>query len=87
VCPIPRQADDISTHIQASRVAIECLPLYYYNQTTGSRLLTLQEFEALAAQPDNLLRKMLVEIKLFSARRNRQGCPEVDFFLGGDVFG
>ena len=87
MCPIPRQADDISTHIQASRVAIECLPLYYYNQTTGSRLLTLQEFEALAAQPDNLLRKMLVEIKLFSARRNRQGCPEVDFFLGGDVFG
>jgi hypothetical protein len=49
--------------------------------------VTLQEFEGLATQPDHVLRKMLVEIKTSGARRNRQGSPEVDFFLAPPVFG
>ncbi len=84
---VPLQAEAIVSHIRAARVAIDGLPIYYYNQTTGSRLVTLQEFEGLKNQPDHVLRKMLVEIKTFCARRNRQGTPEVDFFLSPPVFG
>ena len=84
---VPLQQEAIMAHIRSSRVAIDGLPLYYHNQTTGTRFITLQEFERLAAQPDHVLRKMLVEIKTFSARRNRQGSPEVDFFLAPLAFG
>lgn len=84
---VPLQQEDILAHIAASRVAIDGLPIYYYNQTTGSRLVTLQEFAGLAQSPDPVLRKMLVEIKTFCARRNRQGSPEIDFFLAQPLFG
>jgi hypothetical protein len=83
---VPLDQADIMAHIVGSRVAIDGLPIYYYNQTTGTRYVTVQEFAALDAQPDHLLRKMLVEIKTFAARRNRQGSPEVDFFLAPPGF-
>ena len=84
---VPLQQDEIITHISSSRVAIDGLPIYYYNQTTGTRFVTLQEFEKLATHPDHVLRMMLVEIKTFCGRRNRHGCPEVDFFLTPPGFG
>lgn len=84
---VPRQQEEIMAHIRAARVAIDGLPIYYYNQITGSRLVTLQEFERLGSQPDPVLRKMLLEIKTYSARRNRQGSPEIDFFLAHAAFG
>ena len=83
---VPLQQEEIMAHISGSRVAIDGLPIYYYNQTTGTRFVTTQEFAGLAAQPDHVLRKMLVEIKTFSARRNRQGSPEVDFLLSHPAF-
>ena len=85
--PLPRTPEDILALIEGARVAIDGLPLYYYNRTTGSRLLTAQAFTALAGQPDNVLRQMLIEIQTCSNRRNRQGCPEVDFFLAHPAFG
>ncbi|MEI8243335.1 MAG: hypothetical protein WCI17_08730 [bacterium] len=83
---VPLQQDEIMAHIRGSRVAIDGLPIYYYNQTTGTRFVTQQEFDGLASRPDHVLRKMLIEIKTFSARRNRQGSPEVDFFHAPPVF-
>lgn len=85
--PVPCQAEEILAHIQAARTGIDGLPIYYYSQTTGTRFLTLQEFESLADKPVPVLRQMLLEIKTFSARRNRQGSPEVDFFLARGAFG
>ena len=84
---VPLQQEEIMAHIHNARAVIDGLPIYYHNQTTGTRFLTLQEFEGLASQPDHVLRKMLVEIKTFSARRNRHGCPEIDFFLSPPAFG
>lgn len=84
---VPLQQEEILAHIGASRVAIEGLPIYYYNQITGARFVTLQEFEGLQTQPDHVLRKMLIEIKTFCARRNRLGNPEIDFFLSPPAFG
>jgi len=84
---VPLQQEEIMAHIRNSRVAIDGLPLYYFNQTTGTRFVTVQEFEGLAAQPDHVLRMMLVEIKTFCARRNRHGSAEVDFFLAPSAFG
>ena len=84
---VPLQQEEIMAHIRDSRVAIDGLPLYYFNQTTGTRLVTLQEFDGLKDQPDHVLRKMLIEIKTFSLLRNRQGSPEVDFFLAAPAFG
>jgi hypothetical protein len=84
---VPLQPEAILAHIGAARVAIDGLPIYYYNQTNGTRLVTWQEFEGLKNQPDHVLRKMLVEIKAFCGRRNRQGTAEVDFFLSPPAFG
>ncbi|MEI6212314.1 MAG: hypothetical protein WCR06_11885 [bacterium] len=84
---VPLQQDEILAHIRASRVGIDGQPVYYYNQTTGTRYVTLQEFDGLQALPDHMLRKMLIEIKTFCARRNRLGNPEIDFFLSPPAFG
>ena len=84
---VPLQQEEIMAHIRNSRAVIDGLPIYYHNQTTGTRFVTLQEFERLANQADHVLRKMLVEIKTFCARRNRHGVPEVDFFLSPPAFG
>jgi hypothetical protein len=84
---VPQHPEAILSHIRSARVAIDGLPIYYYNQTTGTRLITLQEFDGLKHQPDHVLRKMLVEIKTFCARRNRLGTFEVDFFLSPPAFG
>lgn len=84
---VPRHMDDIMRHIHDARVAIDGPAIYYYNQTTGARLLTFQEFDRLSSLPDNLLRKMLLEIRTYIARRNRQGTPEIDFFLAHGEFG
>ena len=84
---VPLQQEEIMAHIRGARVAIDGLPLYYYNQTSGTRFVTLQEFAGLKDQPEHVLRKMLIEIKTFSMLRNRQGSPEVDFFLASPAFG
>ncbi len=84
---VPRLQEQIVAHIRGARVAIDGLPIYYYNQSTGTRFVTLQEFDALRQQPDHVLRKMLLEIRTFSLRRNRQGSPEIDFFLAAPAFG
>ena len=83
---VPLQQEEIMAHIRNARAVIDGLQIYYHNQTTGTRFVTLQEFERLASHPDHVLRKMLVEIKTFCARRNRHGVPEVDFFLSPPVF-
>ncbi|MBQ4470847.1 MAG: hypothetical protein II946_00800, partial [Kiritimatiellae bacterium] len=36
----PISEDDMATVIENSRVAIECLPIYYYNRATGTRFIT-----------------------------------------------
>lgn len=72
--------------IQDSRVGIGCGPVYYYNQQTGSRYLTLQTLRAFAELSDDDLRRQLAEIAEYSGKRNRFGQFEIDFFPAGIVF-
>jgi len=77
---IPKSREAKERLIQGSKVGIYGQPLYYYNRLTGTRWLTLQEFESLGKLEPQSLAKPLQEIADHSMRRNRLGRPEVDFF-------
>lgn len=75
--------DDIRKMIEDSRVGIGCGTVYYYNQQTGSRYLTLQTLQKFAELSDEELRQQLIEIAYYCERRNRFGQFEIDFFPAG----
>jgi len=83
ISPLPQSAAEMSRLIVSSRVAIREGPIYYYNRFTGTRHLTYQAFAGLAQLGDSDLARQLEEIAVYSAQRNRQGRPEVDFFPPG----
>lgn len=85
--PIPRSPVEIEQLIADSRVAINGMPIYYYNKDTGTRFLTCEALEWLETLPDEKLRAHLLEIQLYSGKRNRFGNPEVDFFSSENRFG
>lgn len=80
ISPLPRSPDEMKRMIAASRIGIGARELYYYNKTSGIRLLTYDTFRGLAALPERELRQQLAEIAEYSNRRNRLGNPEVGFF-------
>ena len=77
---IPRNREAKQRLVAGSKVAISGLPIYYYNRLTGTRWLTFQEFENLGRLDDAALARHLREIADHSARQNRRGRPELDFF-------
>ena len=83
----PQETPAIIATIENSKIAIGGLPIYYYNSTTGSRFLTVQALESLGALPEHELRKHVLEIRDYSAKRNRIGHREVTFFESGGAFG
>lgn len=80
ICPRPMRENEIRTAVQASRIALGGNPIYYYNEESGTRYLTLQDFALLAELPPSELRQHLVEIRDFSTRRNKSYKLEVAFF-------
>lgn len=84
ISPMPRSREDMRRLIQTSRVAIRELPIYYYNRFRGTRYVTFTEFARLGELNAVPLARQLQEIAIHSARRNRAGGPEVDFF-GADA--
>jgi hypothetical protein len=80
ISPMPRSREDMRRLIQTSRVAIRELPIYYYNRFRGTRYVTCTEFARLGELDAATLARQLQEIATHSARRNRAGGPEVDFF-------
>lgn len=70
--------------IRQSRTAIHEAPIYYYNPHTGTRWVTCEAFQGLAALNDAVLARQLDEIALHSATRNRHRHPEIAFF-GADA--
>ena len=83
---IPRAAEEMNRLISSARAAIENLPIYFYNTSTGTRLLTLDTFGWLARLPDDAFRAQLREIAKHCGMRNRFGHPEVDIFPPGCAF-
>lgn len=77
---LPKTRDGKKRVVNSSRVAIGGLPIYYYNRLTGTRWLTYHEFEGLGQLDPAALAAHLQEIADHSARLNRLGRPELDFF-------
>jgi hypothetical protein len=77
---IPKTREAKERLVFGSKVAIHDSPIYFYNPLTGTRWLTFQEFENLGALDAPALARHLQEIAGHSARRNRFGRPELDFF-------
>jgi hypothetical protein len=83
---IPCSPEEMNRLIASARCAIDGLPLYFYNPSTGTRFLTLDTFSWLARLPDDLFRTHLREIAKHCALRNRFGHPEIDVFPPGCAF-
>jgi hypothetical protein len=77
---IPKGLEAKARLVFGSKVSIHGLPIYFYNRLTGTRWLTLQQFEDLGALNDKELGRHLAEIAEHSMRRNRLDRPELDFF-------
>lgn len=83
---IPFSPEEINRLIATARVAIDGMPLYFYNPSTGTRFLTLETFGWLASLPDETFRSHLREIAKHCGLRNRFGHPEIDIFPPGCAF-
>ncbi len=83
---LPVSVEEMRLLISASLAAIEALPIYYYNRSTGTRFLTLAQFADVENQSDTLFRQQLEEIVQYAAQRNRFGYPEIDIFPPGCAF-
>lgn len=86
ITPLPRSATDMQQMVLGSRIGISGREIYYFNRETGSRFLTCQEFAALGLLDEAERRRLLTEIRDCSSHMNRQGWPEVSFFMAEKVF-
>ena len=80
IAPLPRGTEQMRQMIRSSRIGIGGQAIYYYNQATGTRVLTCGSFGALIDFGEADLRVHLSEIQDFSGRKNRHGHPEIAFF-------
>jgi len=87
ISPVPKLPEEMVEMISTSRIGIIGKPIYYYNRTKGSKLLTLGEFERFGDLTNDELRAFLSEIREYGCCRNRQGCQEIEFFMANDSFG
>ena len=76
----PISDEDMAIAIEGSRVAIECLPIYYYNRATGTRILTIGSYAQVSKLPDVEYRRQIKEIVDALNKRNRLGYTEVSLF-------
>jgi hypothetical protein len=77
---IPKSQEAKERIVQASKVGIRGLSLYFYNRLTGTRWLTYQAFESLGQLDNAALASHLDEIAGNATHLNRAGRPEIDFF-------
>jgi hypothetical protein len=86
ISPLPRSPEEMRRMIASSRIGIGGKEIYYFSSTTGTRLVTYQEFVQLGQLDDQSLRRHLIEIKTLAASCNRQAYPEVAFFAADKTF-
>ena len=77
---LPKTVEGKQNLVFSSKVAIDALPIYFYNRLTGTRWLTWQAFSELGVLDDSGLARQLREIASHAANSNRLGWPEIDFF-------
>ena len=78
--PLPQTASEMAQMIQHARMRVATAVVYYYNNTTGTRFLTLQEFGRLEILPPADLARALQEICELARRHNRRFNAEMRFF-------
>lgn len=78
---LPTTSEEMNHMIAASRIGIRGNDLYYYSKATGTRFVTCEAFSQLGGLGESSLRRHLSEIREFSAGVNRNGNPEVAFFM------
>ncbi len=76
----PISQDDMADLIARSRVAVDNLPIYYYNHATGTRFITASGYSDVERVPVDVFRRQIAEIVGGMNKRNRLGRPEVDLF-------
>ena len=86
ITPLPTSHKAMRQMIASSRIGIGGREIYYFNNTTGTRFLTCEGFARLGTLEPEELRRHLMEIQDYSARLNRLGNPEIDFFLAAGAF-
>jgi hypothetical protein len=86
IMPLPKSQGEMQRMISASKIGIAGREIYYYNNATGTRWLTHQEFASLGALDDEALRRHLAEIRQHCGMLNASCNPEVDFFVAGKAF-
>jgi hypothetical protein len=86
ISTLPKTPDEMKRMIETSKIAIRGNELYYFSKATGTRFLTCETFLQLGGLGNSALRRHLAEIREFSASVNRQGNPEIDFFMAGGRF-
>ncbi len=87
ISPLPKTPEEMRRMIAASRIGIRAGELYYYSKATGTRFLTYEAFAQLGGLGEAALRQHLADIREFSTGINRQGRPEVAFFMVNAGFG
>jgi len=86
ISPLPKSPGEMRQMIIRARIGIGAKEIYYFSPRTGTRLLTYHEFARLGVLDEDSLRRQLSEIKDYSARYNRLGCPEIGFFAADKSF-
>ena len=76
----PISQDDMAALIARAKVAIDVLPVYYYNHATGTRFLTANAYTAMKGLSPADFRRQVAEIVAGLNKRNRTGHPEIDLF-------
>lgn len=78
--PEPTSIDQMERLILSSRKAINGEVIYFHSRTTGTHLLSYEQYCRLADLDDDALRFHLAELQTYSQRSTRLGYPEVGFF-------
>ena len=86
MAPMPRTSKEMRQRIASLKIGIGGEEIYYYNPTTGTRYLTIQEFSNLGRLGDKSLLAHLSEIQKHVNSKNTHGYAEVEFFLAAESF-
>jgi hypothetical protein len=86
IARLPTRHEEIQERILAMKARVGGEPIYYYNATTGTRWLTLQEFTRLADLDDAGLTHHLEEIRRLALGTNLGKSPEVAFYMAHENF-
>lgn len=80
VARMPQTREELESQIASAKVSILNETIYYYNESTGTRLLTAAGWTAVTELPPERMRPQVEEIVHGLGARNRLGQPEVALF-------